>query len=180
MPHKNRCHLQTHPQLLVRVGWLCGPYVFCMPLLLRLFGACAHLHPAGSLPENSPVQAEMVLPGSFILGNVGSVVAGKCQPSLGNTSSGCVSPCVQTCWRLLVFHQASEWRIRPICIYICMYVCVRFLLQVTGEWRVWVLICVCVGSSADAVCQLESQHRALRHQPRLPFCLLSHLEGGKM
>lgn len=36
---------------------------------------------------------------------------------------------------------------------------------------------MCVGSSADAVCQLESQHRALRHQPRLLFCLLSHLEG---
>lgn len=60
-------------------------------------------------------------------------------------------------------------------MYICMYA-----LPPAGDRRVWVLIHVCVGSSADAVCQLESQHRALRHQPQLPFCLLSHLEGGKM
>lgn len=145
MLHKSRCHLQNQPQLLICVGWLCSPYVFCTPSLLGLFGACAHLHPAGLLPENSPVQAEMVLPVSFILGNVGSVVAGKCQPSLGNISRGCVSPHVQTCWRLLVFHQVSEWRIRPIHMYIRMYVCMR-ALPPAGDRRVEGVgfnLCVC-------------------------------------
>jgi len=122
----------------------------------------------------------MVLPVSFILGNGGSGIAGKCQPSLGNTSRGCVSPRIQTSWRLLVFHQVSERRIGPVRMYLRVYVRVPFLLQVRGKQRVWVLVCVGVGSSAGAVWQLECQRRALQHQPWLPFCLLSHWEGGKM
>lgn len=93
--------------------------------------------PLPALPGSSPVQAELVLPVSFIPGSLGSLVAGKCQPSLGNVSRGCVSPCAQTCWRLLIFRRVAEQGIGPrVCV--CMH-----FLQVTGERRVWVLIRVC-------------------------------------
>lgn len=138
-----------------------------------------HLEPAptSTLPGNSPGQAEVVLPVSFILGTGGSVVAGKMSALIRKYISWvCFSSRtnpLEDCW---YFTERLSAESGPyVCIY--MYICVLFLLQVTGERRVWVLIRVCVGSSADAVCQLESQHRALRHQPRLPFCLLSHLEG---
>lgn len=77
------------------------------------------------------------------------MVAGKCQPSLGSISSrGCVSPCVGGYW---CFTECLSRESGPD---VCVYVPVHFLLQVTGEQRLWGLIRV--GSSAEAVCQLES------------------------
>lgn len=76
----------------------------------------------------------MVLPVSFILGNAESVVAGKCQPSLGNIYRGCVSARAQTCWEAAGI-SPSVWVENQTHMYVYMYVCMC-ALPPAGDRRV--------------------------------------------
>lgn len=160
----------TGADVLKKPAWL---LIDAEPLPLRLPGALE--------PPPSCQQAGTVLPQSLIPGSFGSLVAGKCQPSLGSVSCGCASPRVQTCWRLLLLHHVSEQESGPIRMDVCVCMCVYVHALPAGDGRaegvgfnpsVWAaLLMLFVSWNPSAgLCSIR----------RGCFFLLSHSEGGKM